>query len=200
MGLRGLRRAVQDRDVYVVGAGNSAGQAAMHLSRYAATVTMLVRGNSLRTTMSEYLISEIEQRPNIAVRLGIEVVGGSGRGRLETVTLWEWGSQEIEVVPAFALFLLIGAEPRTGWLHGSLTRDDRGYLLTGRDLLSGDATGAGWPLPREPMLLETSVPGVFAAGDVRHRSTKRVAAAVGEGATAIQLVHDYLGEDDPQAR
>jgi thioredoxin reductase (NADPH) len=131
-------RAVQGRDVFVVGAGNSAGQAAMHLSRYAATVTMLVRGKSLRMTMSEYLISEIEQRPNIAVRLGIEVVGGSGRGRLETVTLREWGSQETEVVPAFALFLLIGAEPRTGWLHGSLARDDRGYLLTGRDLLSGD--------------------------------------------------------------
>lgn len=192
-------RAVQGRDVFVVGAGNSAGQAAMHLSRYAATVTMLVRGKSLRTSMSEYLISEIEQTPNIAVRLGIEVVGGGGRGRLETVTLRERGSQETEVVLAFALFLLIGAEPRTGWLHGSVTRDDRGYLLTGRDLLSGD-TNAGWPLRREPMHLETSVPGVFAAGDVRHRSTKRVAAAVGEGATAIQLVHDYLSEDDPQSK
>jgi thioredoxin reductase (NADPH) len=193
-------RAVQGRDVFVVGAGNSAGQAAMHLSRYAATVTILARGQSLRTTMSEYLISEIEQTPNIAVRLDIEVIGGGGRGRLETVTLRQRGSQRTEVVPAFALFLLIGAEPRTGWLQGSIARDDRGYLLTGRDLLSGGDIDAGWPLRREPMLLETSVPGVFAAGDVRHRSTKRVAAAVGEGATAIQLVHDYLSEDDPQAR
>jgi thioredoxin reductase (NADPH) len=193
-------RAVQGRDVFVVGAGNSAGQAAMHLSRYAAKVTILARGQSLRTTMSEYLISEIEQTPNIAVRLDIEVIGGGGRGRLETLTLRQRGSQRTEVAPAFALFLLIGAEPRTGWLHGSIARDDRGYLLTGRDLLGGGDIDAGWPLRREPMLLETSVPGVFAAGDVRHRSTKRVAAAVGEGATAIQLVHDYLSEDDPQTR
>ena len=196
----GEARAVQGRDVFVVGAGNSAGQAAMHLSRYAAKVTILARGQSLRTTMSEYLISEIEQTPNIAVRLDIEVIGGGGRGRLETLTLRQRGSQRTEVAPAFALFLLIGAEPRTGWLHRSIARDDRGYLLTGRDLLGAGDIDAGWPLRREPMLLETSVPGVFAAGDVRHRSTKRVAAAVGEGATAIQLVHDYLSEDDLQTR
>ena len=192
-------RAVKGQDVFVVGAGNSAGQAAMHLSRYAATVTMVVRGNALRTTMSEYLVSEIEQAANIEVRLGTEVVDGDGRGRLETLTLWERDTAVTQVVPAFALFLLIGAEPLTGWLDGTIARDDRGYLLTGGEVLScSDA--AGWPLQRPPMLLETSLPGVFAAGDVRHRSTKRVAAAVGEGATAIQLVHDYLRADQPPSR
>ena len=160
---------------------------------------MLVRGTSLRTAMSEYLVSEIEQAPNIDVRLGTEVVDGSGRGGLETLTLRERGRAPTEVVPAYALFLLIGAEPRTGWLHGRVAMDDRGYLLTGLDALGGGRS-TGWPARRPPLLLETSMPGVFAAGDVRHRSIKRVAAAVGEGATAIHLVHDYLSENEPLAR
>jgi thioredoxin reductase (NADPH) len=187
--------AVQGRDVFVVGAGNSAGQAAMHLSQYAATVTMLVRGSALRATMSEYLVSEIEQAANIRVRLHTEVIDGGGPGRLETLTLRDRDTTATEVVPAFALFLLIGAEPRTEWLNRSVARDDRGYLLTGRDVLTG--SHGSWPLRRPPAFLETSLPGVFAAGDVRHRSTKRVAAAAGEGSTAVQLIHDYLSEGTP---
>ena len=193
-------RAMQGREVFVVGAGNSAGQAAMHLSRYAASVTMLVRGSSLRASMSEYLVSEIEQAPNIQVRLGTEVVDGSGSGRLETLTLRSRVDASTEVVSASALFLLIGAEPRTGWLAGSVARDDHGYVLTGQDLLASGDVSPAWPLQRPPMLLETSMPGVFAAGDVRHRSIKRVAAAAGEGSTAVQLVHEYLRlVDDPAA-
>ncbi|MGS0686819.1 FAD-dependent oxidoreductase [Nakamurella sp. GG22] len=188
-------RAMQGREVFVVGAGNSAGQAAMHLSRYAAKVTMLVRGESLRTTMSEYLVSEIEHTGNIIVRFQTEVVDGAGSGRLTSLTLRQRHSDAFETVPASALFLLIGAEPHTEWLANSLARDDHGYLLTGRDLVH-PASAMGWFEGRPPMLLETSMPGVFAAGDVRHRSVKRVAAAVGEGSTAVHLVHEYFAEAD----
>ena len=184
-------RAMSGRDVFLVGAGNSAGQAAMHLSRYAASVTMVVRGESLRSTMSAYLVSEIEGAHNVTVRLRTEVVDGSGACRLQTITLREGDNGKAEVVPADALFLLIGAEPRTAWLEGSVRRDGRGYLLTGQDLLTSRDRPA-WTLARAPMHLETSMPGVFAVGDVRHQSVKRVAAAVGEGSTAIQLVHTYL--------
>jgi thioredoxin reductase (NADPH) len=187
-------RAMLGRHVFVVGAGNSAGQAAMHLSRYAATVTMLIRGATLRTSMSEYLVSELEQTPNVKLRFDTEVIGGGGVGRLETVRLRQGGSAATELVQAAALFLLIGAEPWTGWLEGCLARDDRGYILTGQDLLNAGDALANWRLTRSPMLLETSMPGVFAAGDVRQRSMKRVAAAAGEGATAVQLVHTYLAE------
>ena len=185
-------RAMQGRDVFVVGAGNSAGQAAMHLSRYASSVTMLVRGESLRASMSEYLVSEVEHAPNVSVRLRTQVVDGAGAGRLASITLQEKGGGRREVVPASALFLLIGAEPRTEWLDGSVARDAHGFVLTGNDLLVPGGVSPAWPLERLPLLLETSMPGVFAAGDVRHRSIKRVAAAVGEGSTAIQLVHEYL--------
>jgi len=186
-------QAMAGRDVYVIGAGNSAGQAALHLARYAASVTMAVRGPGLSATMSNYLITEISRTPNIRVRAGTEVTGGQGQCSLETLTLRERGSGGAgagagETVPAAALFVMIGAEPRTGWLDGRVQRDGQGFVLTGRDL---DRAG-GWPLERPPLLLETSMPGVFAAGDVRHRSIKRVASAVGEGATAIQLVHEYL--------
>jgi thioredoxin reductase (NADPH) len=187
-------RTAQGRDVFVVGAGNSAGQAVLHLAKYAATVTMLVRRDNLAATMSEYLRTEIEQTPNVRVRLLTEVVDGSGAVHLETLTLRATDSAATEVVPASALFLMIGAEPHTEWLRDSVARDQRGFILTGHHLLRAGGLPADWPLQRPPTLLETSIPGVFAAGDVRHGSVKRVASAVGEGATAIQLVHEYLSE------
>jgi thioredoxin reductase (NADPH) len=187
-------RAMQGKDVYLVGAGNSAGQAALHLARYAASVTIVVRGDSLATSMSEYLTTEIDRISNIRVRLGTEVVDGAGQGYLETLTLRAKGSAATEMVSASALFLLIGAVPHTRWLRDTVECDDRGFVRTGRDLLQAGELPTGWPLKRPPLLLETSIPGVFAAGDVRQRSVKRVASAVGEGAIAIQLVHEYLEE------
>jgi thioredoxin reductase (NADPH) len=184
-------RAMEAQDVFVVGAGNSAAQAALHLAKYAASVTLLVRGPDLGASMSDYLVQEIEQAPNVAVRLRTRVVDGLGGHRLEGLVLRCRDDGSTEEVPAAALFVMIGGEPRTEWLSG-VTRDDRGYVLTGHDLLGPDGLPAGWPLKRPPLLLETSIPGVFAAGDVRHRSVKRVASAVGEGAVAVQLVHQYL--------
>jgi thioredoxin reductase (NADPH) len=184
-------RAMEGQDVFVVGAGNSAGQAALHLARYAASVTLLVRGPDLARSMSEYLVREIDQAPNVAVRLRTQVADGLGGHRLEGLALRHDGA--VDEVPAAALFVMIGGEPRTEWLAG-VERDDRGYVLTGHDLLGPDGLPAGWPHAQPPpLLLETSIPGVFAAGDVRHRSVKRVASAVGEGAVAVQLVHQYLG-------
>jgi thioredoxin reductase (NADPH) len=187
-------KAMRGRRVHVVGAGNSAGQAALHLARYAASVTMLVRGDSLERTMSDYLIKEIAQAPNIDVRLRVEVIDGGGSTGLEHLTIRDNSTDAVETVPTAALFLLIGAEPRTDWLEGSVERDDRGFILTGRELIRNGMPPAGWPLDRPPLLLETSIPGVFAAGDVRCRSVKRVASAVGEGAAAVHLVHEYLSE------
>jgi thioredoxin reductase (NADPH) len=185
-------RAMEGQDVFVVGAGNSAGQAALHLAKYAASVTLLVRGPDLAQSMSDYLIQEIEQAPNVSVRLRTQVVGGLGGHRLEGLVLRRRDTETIEEVPAAALFVMIGGEPRTEWLAG-VERDNRGYVMTGHDLLEPGGTADSWPLRRPPLLLETSIPGVFAAGDVRHRSVKRVASAVGEGAVAVQLVHQYLG-------
>ena len=184
--------AMQGQEVFVVGGANSAGQAAVYLARYAARVTLLVRGPSLTESMSEYLIKEIAGTPNIAVRPNTVVTGGGGTGRLETLTLQDQMSSTTETVPAAAVFVLIGAEPRTQWLPDSVARDRWGFLLTGADLLTGGHPPGGWPLPRPPLFLETSLPGVFAVGDVRHGSVKRVASAVGEGSIAIRLVHDYL--------
>ena len=183
-------RAMEGEEVYVVGAGNSAGQTALHLSRYAASVTLLVRGPDLASRMADYLVREIEQAPNVSVRLRTQVADGLGGHRLEGLVLRN-GDGKVEQVPAAALFVMIGGEPRTEWLAG-VARDDRGYILTGHDLLRDGHAPAFWPLERPPLLLETSIPGVFAAGDVRHRSVKRVASAVGEGAVAVQLVHQYL--------
>jgi thioredoxin reductase (NADPH) len=189
-------RAMAGRHVVVVGAGNSAGQAALHLARYAASVTLAVRGQGLRASMSEYLVTEISKTGSIAVRTGTEVIDGGGHASLQTLTLRDRASGATEAVTASALFVMIGAEPRTEWLEGSVERDRHGFILTGRDLYQAGQRPAGWPFERLPLLLETSVPGVFAAGDVRHRSVKRVASAVGEGAIAIQLLHEYLQAQD----
>ncbi len=189
-------RAMQGQDVCVVGAGNSAGQAATHLAKYAASVTMLVRGDTLATSMSEYLITELGQLPNVKVRLGVEVIDGGGNGRLETLTIRDRKTGTSERLSTSALFLLIGADPHTDWLDGCVERDAQGYVLTGTDLISDGRLLSSWPLNRPPLHLETSLPGVFAAGDVRYGSVKRVASAVGEGANAVQLLHQYLAESE----
>jgi thioredoxin reductase (NADPH) len=178
------------KDAYVVGGANSAGQAALHLARYARRVTLVVRAQSLEG-MSHYLVQELRATPNVAVRLGTAVVGGGGDGRLEHLVLREGGAGEGETVAADGLFVLIGARPRTDWLPADIARDSGGFLLTGGDV-PDDGT---WPVDRRPLLLETSMPGVLAVGDVRHGSVKRVASAVGEGSIAIQLVHSLFASD-----
>src|SRR3984885_2793523 len=185
-------KAMKDREVFVVGGANSAGQAAVHLARYAAKVTVLVRGRSLADSMSEYLIREIESGANIAVRYRVAVTGGAGQSHLESLTLTDLESGAAETVAAAGLFVLIGAEPRTQWLPAAVRLDQWGFVVTGTDLLQDGRPDQEWPLARLPMFLESSLPGVFAVGDVRHGSVKRVAAAVGEGSTAIRLVHDHL--------
>jgi thioredoxin reductase (NADPH) len=185
-------QAMKGREVFVVGGANSAGQAAVHLARYAARVTMLVRGHSLAESMSEYLVKEITSTPNIAVRRGAVVTGGTGTARLESLTVLDQASGVTETLPAAAVFVLIGAEPRTQWLPDDVKRDRWGYVVTGTDLMAGGHPPESWPLERPPMFLESSLPGVFAAGDVRCGSVKRVASAVGEGSVAIRLIHDYL--------
>lgn len=188
-------RAMQGRDVYVVGAGNSAGQAALHLGRYARQVTMLVRGDGLARTMSDYLIREIRASGNVSVRLRTEVHDGHGDDHLEALTLYDKLEDRTEQVPAAALFVLIGGEPRTQWLPHTVQLE-RGYILTGRDVVLDGSHPPWWPPGRAPLPLETSVPGVFAVGDTRYRSIKRVASAVGDGATAVRLVHEYLFAED----
>jgi thioredoxin reductase (NADPH) len=178
-------------EVLIVGAGNSAGQAAIHLARFASRVTMVVRGQSLAASMSDYLIRQIGALSNIDVRLGTWVVDGHGDRRLEAVTV-ERVDGKREKLRAAGLFVLVGGTPHTQWLAGTIEMDAKGYILTGRDLLRSGHPPSGWRLEREPFFLETSMPGVFAVGDARCRSVKRVASAVGEGATAIQLVHEYL--------
>jgi thioredoxin reductase (NADPH) len=188
--------AFAGRDVHIVGGANSAGQAALHLARYARTVTLVVRADSLRTGMSEYLVRQIEATDNIKVRLGCQVVGGGGEGRLEHLVLRDIGSQAEAVVNANALFLLIGAQPNTEWLPPDIERDDQGFICTGDDVSQRRAS----PADRSPFLLETSMPGVFAAGDVRHGAVKRVASAVGEGSIAIQFLHQLFAAEQRQPR
>jgi thioredoxin reductase (NADPH) len=179
-------------DVYVVGGANSAGQAALNLARYAKRVTMVVRALKLEEGMSRYLVERILSAANIDVRYGSEVVGVSGDGHLESLTVATTdGSGVAEELPASWLFVFIGASPRTDWLGPGVVRDDKGFVVTGQELLS-PKYGERWSLPRAPFVLETSVPGVFAAGDVRLDSMKRVASAVGEGAMSVYLVHRYL--------
>jgi thioredoxin reductase (NADPH) len=180
--------------VHVVGAANSAGQAALHFAKFAASVVLLARGDSLRRSMSEYLVARIEAHPRITVRTCTEVVGADGAEHLERLALKDARTGAVETVDAAWLFVFIGARPDTEWLGEAFTRDGRGFLLTGPDLLEPDGRRpAGWPLDRDPYLLEASLPGVFVAGDVRAASVKRVASAVGEGALAVTLVHRYLG-------
>ena len=179
-------QAVAGKPAFVVGGGNSAGQAALHLAKYAEQVTLLVRSQSLAASMSDYLTREIENAANVHVRYRSEVAGGDGDGRLEHLLILDRASGRIESLPAAGLFILIGAEPFTDWLPGTIARDRWGFILTGPDATPH------WPLARAPFLFETATPGVFAVGDVRHGSVKRVASAVGEGSIAIRLVHDYL--------
>ena len=176
------------RDVFIVGGANSAGQAALHLARYARTVTIVVRADSLRASMSDYLVRQVEATDNIEVLVQTEVVGGGGDGRLEHLVLRAAPTQSERTVQAQALFLMIGAQPNTGWLPPEVERDDRGFILTGSDL----SPAAVSRFDRAPFHLETSMPGVFAAGDVRHGSVKRVASAVGEGSIAVQVLHEYF--------
>ena len=179
-GLKGL-------EVYVVGGANSAGQAALHLARYASRVSLVVRAQTLNSGMSHYLVRQIEATPNVDVRLGSEVVGGGGDGWLENVVVRTAEGEE-ERVPARGLFLMIGARPHTDWLPPDVARDDHGFVLTGPHL----DESRKWPLDRGPLPFESSMPGVFAAGDVRHGAVKRVASAVGEGSIAIQQVHQLV--------
>ena len=182
--------------VCVVGGGNSAGQAAVHLSRYAERVTMVVRAPTLASSMSQYLRDEIDAIPCIDVRVSTQVVDGEGESRLERLTL-RTAAGDTTTVPADALFLLIGASPHTEWLPPEVARDEQGYVVTGPDV-AGDHAGTGWRLERPPLMFETTVPGVFAVGDVRAQSVKRVASAVGEGSVVIQQVHQYLEDRTAQ--
>ena len=195
----------QDEEVYVVGGANSAGQGAMYFSKFAAKVTMLVRGESLTKSMSQYLIDQIDATPNIEVKLHTSVIEAKGENSLEALVIKNSQTGEIKEVKASALFIFIGAVPHTDWLKGVVQRDDRGFILTGPDLEKVDPHTAnrnrnfskhpkGWNLDRDPFLLETNVPGIFAVGDVRCNSIKRVASAVGEGSICVQFIHRYLSE------
>jgi len=186
-------RALAGADVFVVGGGNSAGQAAMHLARYARAVTLLVRGPSLAESMSQYLSDEIAAA-GIRVRLQTEIVDGGGDGRLQELTLRDRRSGETWTEHANALFLLIGAEPHINWLPPEIQRDRWGYVITGRDVIADPLSGR-WQLSRPPLMLETCVPGIFAVGDVRRGSVKRVGSAVGEGSIVISQVHELLGSE-----
>ena len=186
--------ACRDEGVYVVGGANSAGQAAMYFSRYAAQVVMLVRGESLNASMSQYLIDQIKQTPNIRVEYNSQVKEVHGEEHLEEISIYCSTSNETSRHPASSLFILIGAVPHTDWLDGVIERDERGFILTGNDLRRDGKMPAGWNLERPPGLLETNIPGIFAVGDVRKGSVKRVASGVGEGSVAISFVHQYLSK------
>jgi thioredoxin reductase (NADPH) len=184
-------RQCEGRHVYIVGGANSAGQAALHFADHATRVTMVIRAASLAEGMSAYLVERIEAHPLISVLTRTTVTAAHGEDSLEALTLRDRAGGAERTVPAEKLFVFIGAVPHTDWLEGTVARDDRGYVLSGRDVARADTP---WPLDRDPLPLETCVPGVFAAGDVRHGSVKRVASAVGEGAMAVQLVNEYRAE------
>jgi thioredoxin reductase (NADPH) len=180
--------------IYVVGGANSAGQAAMNFARHAEKVVVLVRGEGLAATMSQYLIDQIQQTPNIHVWTHASVAEVHGEKRLEEISVLCSDTDKVERVPASSMFIFIGALPRTDWLAGLVERDERGFLLTGPDLIKDGERPKGWTLDRDPFLLETNVPGIFAVGDVRHGSVKRVASGVGEGSVAVQFIHQYLSK------
>jgi thioredoxin reductase (NADPH) len=180
--------------VYVVGGANSAGQAAMNFARYAERVVILVRGDSLAKTMSQYLIDQIQQTSNIQLWTHATVAEAHGGKHLEEISILCSDTNKIERVPANAMFIFIGALPGTAWLADLVERDERGFILTGPDLLWSGARPKGWTLDRDPFLLETNIPGLFAVGDVRHGSVKRVASGVGEGSVAVQFIHQYLSK------
>jgi thioredoxin reductase (NADPH) len=185
--------ACRGQRVAVVGGGNSAGQAAVHLSQFASDVTLLVRGGSIEAGMSAYLVDQLRARPNVTIRLNASVAAVRGTDTLAAITIEDSGAGTREEHPMDALFLFIGALPRTEWLADLVERDSAGFLVTGSALSrASDGRVPGWPLAREPFLLETNVPGIFAAGDVRSRSVKRIAAGVGEGSMAVQFVHQHL--------
>jgi thioredoxin reductase (NADPH) len=183
-------------DVYIIGGGNSAGQAAVFFSRYAKSVTIMVRGRSLVESMSQYLIDQIAAIPNVAVMTGTHVAAVAGDGHLETITVVcdGPGGRSERTLPAASVFVFIGAVPRTDWLGNGVARDEFGFIYTGPDIPRDGEKIPAWPLDRDPFLLETNVPGIFCAGDVRHQSVKRVASAVGEGSIAVQFTHRYLAE------
>jgi thioredoxin reductase (NADPH) len=180
-------------DVYIVGGANSAGQAAMYFSRFARQVTMLVRGSSLSDSMSQYLEDQIAATKNIHVKLNSSVIAVTGTDHCDTITIQDNKTRATETVPASALLIYAGAVPRTDWLAGIVERDEQGYVISGQHLMLEGKRPTGWTADRDPFYLETSVPGIFVAGDVRHRSAKGVTSGVGEGAMAVKLVHQYLG-------
>ncbi|HZZ52177.1 MAG TPA: FAD-dependent oxidoreductase [Pseudonocardia sp.] len=186
--------ACAGQDVYIVGGANSAGQAAVFFSRHAKRVTLVIRGESLQASMSHYLIQQLDQIENVTVRTHTQVAEAHGDNYLERLTLRDSRDGSTETVDAGYLFVFIGAAPRTEWLAGTVVRDERGFLPTGPDLIQSGSRPAGWTLGRDPYYMESSVPGVFVAGDVRSASVKRVASAVGEGAMAVTLVHRFLGD------
>jgi thioredoxin reductase (NADPH) len=186
--------AFRDCEVFVVGGGNSAGQAAMHLSKFAANVTIIIRKESLVSTMSAYLIDQIAKRENIHILGCSEIVAATGSGRLEELTIVNAITGENQTVKANALFIFIGARPFTDWIGLDIIKDEKGFLETGRDLKTYEHFNKVWKQDRDPYLLETSCPGVFAAGDVRAGAMNRVASAVGEGSMSISFVHKYLAE------
>jgi len=189
-----LAQAMRGLPVFVAGAGNSAGQAAVHLAQYAASVTIVAPDRSLADHMSDYLVKQVEATPRIHLRLNTEIVDAVGGQRLEALVLRDMTDGTTETVPAAATFVMIGARPSTDWLPSAVLRDGYGYILTGQDLLADGTNPAGWPLRRSPFPRETNLPGVFAVGDVRHRAVNRVASAVGDGAIAIQMAHEFLRE------
>jgi thioredoxin reductase (NADPH) len=183
----------RDEDVYIVGGGNSAGQAAMFFAQFARQVTILVRGSGLGATMSQYLVDQIAATPNIRVEPRTQVVSVTGNDHLECITV-ECADQQRQIRQTNSLFVFIGAAPRTDFLGDTVMRDKNGFIMTGPDLIVDGKRPPGWPLDRDPFLLEASVPGIFCAGDVRHQSIKRVASAVGEGSIAVQFTHQYLAQ------